>query len=90
MPTPRNQQVSLCDTPYYHCISRCVRRSFLCGIDHTNNKDYNHRKKWIIERLDLLSKNFAIEVCAYSAMSNHLHLVLIFSIYGCLGSFPTQ
>ncbi len=76
MPTPRNQQVSLSDTPYYHCISRCVRRSFLCGTDHTTNKDYNHRKQWIVERLALLSKTFAIDVCAYAAMSNHLHLVL--------------
>ena len=76
MPTPRNQQVSLSDTPYYHCISRCVRRSFLCGTDHITNKDYNHRKEWIVERLALLSKTFAIDVCAYAAMSNHLHLVL--------------
>ena len=76
MSTPRSQQISLSDTPYYHCISRCVRRTFLCGIDRSNNKDYSHRKQWIIERLALLSKTFAIDVCAYSAMSNHLHLVL--------------
>ena len=76
MPTPRSQQISLSDTPYYHCISRCVRRSFLCGTDHTTNKNYSHRKEWIVERLALLSKTFAIDVCAYAAMSNHLHLVL--------------
>jgi len=76
MPTPRSQQVSLSDTPYYHCISRCVRRTFLCGVDHSTHKDYSHRKQWIVERLALLSKTFAIEICAYSVMSNHLHLVL--------------
>ncbi len=76
MPTPRSQQISLADTPYYHCIARCVRRTFLCGVDNVTKKNYNHRKKWIIERLALLSKTFAIDVCAYSAMSNHLHLVL--------------
>ena len=76
MPTPRSQQISLSNTPYYHCISRCVRRTFLCGIDSTTNKDYSHRKQWIVERLALLSNTFAIEVCAYAILSNHSHTVL--------------
>lgn len=29
MPQSRKTQISLIDTPYYHCVSRCVRRSFL-------------------------------------------------------------
>ena len=76
MPTPRNQQISLSDTPYYHCIARCVRRTFLCGLDATTGKDYSHRKQWITERLALLANTFAIDVCAYSIMSNHFHGVL--------------
>jgi hypothetical protein len=32
MPTPRSQLISLDDTPWYHYISRCIRRAWLCGL----------------------------------------------------------
>ncbi|MCK5648783.1 MAG: transposase [Gammaproteobacteria bacterium] len=76
MPTPRNQQISLSDTPFYHCIARCVRRAFLCGTDAATGKDYSHRKDWVTERLALLANTFAIDVCAYAVLDNHLHSVL--------------
>jgi REP element-mobilizing transposase RayT len=60
----------------YHCISRCVRRSFLCGYDDYAHKDYEHRKGWIRDQLQLQANIFALDICGYAIMSNHLHLVL--------------
>ena len=72
----RKRQVSLVDTKYYHFISRCVRRVFLCGEDHFTSKSYAHRRGWVEEKLLMLAKAFCIDVCAYAVMSNHTHLVL--------------
>jgi REP element-mobilizing transposase RayT len=60
----------------YHCIARCVRRAFLCGVDPYAGRDYNHRKEWVINRLRQLTGVFGVEACRHEVMSNHIHLVL--------------
>ena len=47
MTLPRKSLISLVDTPYYHCVSRCVRRAFLCGLDLYSRKSYEHRRGWL-------------------------------------------
>ncbi|MBQ4833573.1 transposase [Pseudoalteromonas sp. MMG010] len=76
MAIARKRQISLVDTKYYHCISRCVRRAYLCGKDDFTGKSYEHRRGWVEEKLLKLAKVFCIDVCAYAVMSNHTHLVL--------------
>ena len=70
MTKARSQQVSLEATPYYHCVSRCVRRAFLCG------ESFEHRRGWVEDKLLALAEVFCIDVAAYAVMSNHYHVVL--------------
>ncbi|RBP48552.1 transposase [Arenicella xantha] len=76
MTLPRNRLVSLADTPYYHCVSRCVRRAYLCGFDQHTAKSYAHRRDWLEYKLLNTADIFAIKLCSYAVMSNHYHVVL--------------
>ena len=70
MTVARSQLVDVSVTRYYHCISRCVRRAFLCG------EGFEHRKQWIEDRLQTLSGCFAVSVCGFAVMDNHLHVLV--------------
>lgn len=70
MTMPRRMLVDLGVTRYYHCISRCVRKAMLCGEGH------EHRKQWIENRLELLAQQFAVSVCGFAVMDNHLHVLV--------------
>ncbi len=76
MTQSRSSLISLSDTPYYHCISRCVRRAFLCGKDRYTGQSFEHRRQWVAERMHFLAGLFNIDICSYAVLSNHYHLVL--------------
>jgi REP element-mobilizing transposase RayT len=39
-------------------------------------RSFDHRKTWLVERIKFLGEIFAIDIAAYSIMSNHYHLIL--------------
>ena len=57
-----------------HCVSRCVRRAFLCGEDPYSGKNFDHRKDWVRDRLEFLTTVFGFEVFSYACLSNHVHV----------------
>ena len=71
MPKPEKSLVSLEATPYYLCISCCVRRAFLCGEDTLTGKNFEHRRQWIEDRLLALANFFTL-------------ILLLIQLSGCL------
>ena len=76
MTYPRSHTVAPDRNGIYHCISRCVRRAWLCGKDQQTGRSFEHRKSWIEDRLLELSGIFAVQLWGYAVMSNHYHAVI--------------
>jgi REP element-mobilizing transposase RayT len=70
MTMARAHLVDVSLTRWYHCVTRCVRRASLLGEGPEN------RKEWIERRLEELADIFAVAVGGFSAMDNHLHVLL--------------
>ena len=60
----------------FHCVQRAVRKAWLCGVDPVSGKSFEHRKDWIQNRMQELSKFFGVDCLSFSVMSNHVHVIL--------------
>ena len=73
---PRSHLIDPENPGFYHLISRCVRRAWLCGKDPLTGRSFDHRRQWIEDRMLKLASCFTVELYAYAVMSNHYHIVL--------------
>jgi tRNA(Arg) A34 adenosine deaminase TadA len=46
------------------------------ALDSYSGQSDEHRLGWVERRLLFLSTLFAIDICAYAVMSNHVHVVV--------------
>ena len=72
MPRPRKTEIAVEATPYYRCVSRCVRRVLHCSNDKYSGRSYEHRRTLIESELLRLTQIFYLDVSAYAVMSNHV------------------
>jgi REP element-mobilizing transposase RayT len=70
MTIARKKLVDVSVTPWYHCITRCVRRALLLG------EGLFDRRQWVEDRVEELAQIFAVGVGGFSVMDNHLHLLV--------------
>jgi REP element-mobilizing transposase RayT len=68
MTAARSKLVDMNVTPWYHVISRTVRGASLLG------RGPEDRKQWIEDRLEELSRVFAVEIAGFAVLDNHLHI----------------
>jgi REP element-mobilizing transposase RayT len=83
MATPRSKLVDPVLPLHYHLVSGCVRRAWLCGRDPKSRRNYDHRKRWLEQRMFQLARYFAVEIDAFAVMSSHFHLVIYFDPVAC-------
>ena len=72
----RGEVIDPTEVQILHCVQRCVRRAFLCGKDKATGRDYEHRRRWIQQRLEFLASVFAIDCLTFAVMHNHIHVIL--------------
>jgi hypothetical protein len=65
----RYEAIDPTEVQIVHAVNRCVRRARLCGKDPYSGEDYEHRRKWIRQRLEFHASVMAIDCLTYAVIS---------------------
>ena len=68
----------------YHLVSRCVRGALLCGTDEYTQRDFSHRKAWLVDRLATLADCFSVVVLGNAVSRDHFHVVVHYDPKACI------
>jgi hypothetical protein len=68
-PAPRSQPIDPSTPGFFHWVSRCVRRAFLCGADGYTGRSFEQRRQWVEDRLLQLADRVAVGPHAYAGMA---------------------
>ncbi|MBL4774386.1 MAG: hypothetical protein JKX98_12650 [Alcanivoracaceae bacterium] len=82
MTLARKQLISIDATPFYHIVTKCVRRAFLCGKDKYSGKSYEHRRGLIVDRVKYLASVFHIMIYVHVNAFNKLNKLEVENFHG--------
>ena len=55
-----------------------MQRAWLLGKDPKTGINYDHRRDWLVRRLEAITPAFAVSLQTYAIMSNHFHIVVYY------------
>lgn len=73
---PRSSVISSDEITIAHVWSQTVQQMFLLGRDELTNRDYSHRKDWVIDIMAHQSMFMAVDILRFAIMDNHVHFLL--------------
>lgn len=77
MPRPnRGDLIIEGESQVFHCVQKCARYCRLFGKNPVSGEDCDHRKQWVLTRLNQLVDIFLIECLTYAVREDEVEVVI--------------